>query len=159
MQSIDMILKLETVENAILNEILLSPIFFTFSFILITSVIVLLYVLTTFLIIKLANMLMFSYFPFCLIRKPYTIYTLDFCYLLSKNCVIQSGYHSIPTQGLLYSFTYLQIIPVCMCVCVCNINSINFLLCGYLHGFKYFVTTNIAILYYRHCEFMVNSQI
>ena len=121
MQSIDMILKLETVENAILNEILLSPIFFTFSFILITSVIVLLYVLTTFLIIKLANMLMFSYFPFCLIRKTYTIYTLDFCYLLSKNCVIQSGYHSIPTQGLLYSFTYLQIIPVCMCVCVCVI--------------------------------------
>ena len=50
-----MILKLETVENVILNEILLPPIFFTFSFILITSVIVLLYVLTTFLIIKLAN--------------------------------------------------------------------------------------------------------
>ena len=38
---------------------------------------------------------------------------------------------------------------VCVCVCVCNINSINFLLCGYLHGFKYFVITNNAILYYE----------
>lgn len=83
-----MILKLETVENVILNEILLPPIFFTFSFILITSVIVLLYVLTTFLIIKLANTWLFSYFLFCLIRKHSTIYPLDSCYLLSKNCMI-----------------------------------------------------------------------
>ena len=29
-----------------------------------------------------------------------------------------------------------------------TVNSINFLLCGYLHGFKYFVITNNAILYY-----------